>query len=565
MSGGDMLEINSDNIETMSLDHHGIVAGICKELKIAERINEKLKVHKDRKVSPGQAVVAMIINGLGFTNRRLYLSHQFFANKPVEILLGEGIKAEDITDYTLGHTLDNIYEYGSSDLFAEIGFAVALEHKLLGKNIHIDTTSISVDGEYKLDESHDESDTNIVNITYGYSKDMRPDLKQIVLSLAVSGASNLPIFMEALDGNSSDKTSFHETIKKINEFKEQLNIDHNFKWVADSALYTADKLLQSEYLWLTRVPENIKEASELVSSKNVTWQEYDDVYKFAEFDSKYGEIAQRWLLVFSKYAYEREKKTLEKQLAKKDIEVEKALWHLGNEVFSCEKDAKLEINKIAKKYKLYSIDAGVEVVSKYNKPGKPKAKDIKVVAGYRIVATFKRNATLIEELQNRKGRFILATNDLDKAAYPTSEMLKEYKEQQGVEGGFRFIKDPWFMVDSIFLKSAKRIEALMMVMTLCLLVYNFAQHRLRDSLKQRNDTIPNQLDKPVQNPTLRWVFQLMEGVGYVQILLDKTHNQCQQFVTNLSKLRQQILYHLGSVVCSMYGLIHEKLTLGLGM
>ena len=57
----------------------------------------------------------------------------------------------------------------------------------------------------------------------------------------------------------------------------------------------------------------------------------------------------------------------------------------------------------------------------------------------------------------------------------------------------------------------------------------------------------------------------MEGVGYVRIFLDNQQNQCQQFVTNLSKLRQQILYHLGSVVCSMYGLIHEKLTLGLGM
>ena len=561
MSGGYMLEINSDNIETMSLDHHGIVAGICKELKIAERINEKMKVHKDRKVSPGQAVVAMIINGLGFTNRRLYLSHQFFANKPVEILLGEGIKAEDITDYTLGHTLDDIYEYGSSDLFAEIGFAVALEHKLLGNNLHMDTTSISVDGEYKVDEL----DPDVVNITHGYSKDMRPDLKQIVLSLAVSGASNLPIYMEALDGNSSDKTSFHETIKKINKFKEQLNIDHNFKWVADSALYTADKLLQSKYLWLTRVPENIKESSALVSSTDVAWQEYDDAYKFAEFDSNYGEIAQRWLLIFSKHAYDREKKTLEKQLAKKDIEIGKALWHLSNEVFSCEKDAQLEIKKISKKYKLYNIDANVEIVSKYNKRGKPKTTDIKVVTGYRIVAIFKRNATLIEEIQNRKGRFILATNDLDKTAYPNSAMLKEYKEQQGVEGGFRFIKDPWFMVDSIFLKSAKRIEALMMVMTLCLLVYNFAQHKLRDSLKQNHDTIPNQLDQPIQSPTLRWIFQLMEGVGFVRILLDKTHNQYQQFVTNLSKLRQKILYHLGSVVCSMYGLIYEKLTLGLGM
>src|SRR6185437_706261 len=342
-----MLEVSSGDVESLSLDHHGVVAGICKELKIAERVNTKLKTRDERIVSPGQAVVAMIINGLGFTNRRLYLSHQFFANKPIEILLGEGLKAEDITDYTLGHTLDEIYEYGSSALFSDIGFAVALEHNLLGSNLHLDTTSISVDGEY---ESKD-GDEKVLNITHGYSKDLRPDLKQIVLSLAVSGASNLPIFMEALDGNSSDKASFHETVKKINDFKAQLNLEHDFKWVADSALYTPEKLLQSNYLWLTRVPENIKEAAELVSKadKDIMWQEYNKEYKSAAFDSTYGGITQRWLLVFSKHAYEREKKTLEKQLAKKDIELEKALWHLSNEVFSCEKDAKLALKNLAKK------------------------------------------------------------------------------------------------------------------------------------------------------------------------------------------------------------------------
>ncbi|MDQ5922180.1 MAG: hypothetical protein QG673_2239 [Pseudomonadota bacterium] len=79
-----MLEVSDSNLETQSLDHHGIVAGICKELKIAERVNGKLKVHEERIVTPGQAVVSMITNGLGFTNHRLYLSHQFFANKPIE-------------------------------------------------------------------------------------------------------------------------------------------------------------------------------------------------------------------------------------------------------------------------------------------------------------------------------------------------------------------------------------------------------------------------------------------------------------------------------------------------
>lgn len=558
-----MLEISKDNIETLSLDHHGIVAGICKELKIAQMINTKLQVHNDRIVSPGQAVVAMIINGLGFTNRRLYLSHQFFANKPINLLLGESLTASDITDYTLGHTLDEIYEYGSSKLFADISFAVALEHNLLGSSIHLDTTSISVDGEYESMYG----DEKIVNITHGYSKDLRPDLKQVVLSLAVSGASNLPIFMEALDGNSSDKASFHETVKKINAFKAQLNLEHNFKWVADSALYTPDKLLQSKYFWLTRVPENIKEAAELVhkADSEIIWQEYSDDYKFAAFDSKHGGIDQRWLLVFSRAAYERERKTLAKQLNKKDVELEKVLWHLGNDMFSCQKDANSAIKNVAKRFKLYEIESNIEAVLKYDKAGKPKATDIKTLLGYKVTATFKRNTKLIEQLENCKGRFILATNDLNKDIYPDAAMLNEYKEQQGVEGGFRFIKDPWFMVDSVFLKSPRRIEALMMVMTLCLLVYNFAQYRIRESLKVHNDTVPNQLNKGVQNPTLRWIFQLMEGVGIVRVGLDTASEQYRELVTNLTKQRQHILYHLGQFVCDMYGLIYEKLKLGLGM
>ncbi|MDQ5922021.1 MAG: hypothetical protein QG673_2080 [Pseudomonadota bacterium] len=102
-------------------------------------------------------------------------------------------------------------------------------------------------------------------------------------------------------------------------------------------------------------------------------------------------------------------------------------------------------------------------------------------------------------------------------------------------------------------------------MTLRLLVYNFAQHRIRASVKSHNDTMPNQLDKNVQNPTLRWVFHLMEGVGIVRIWVDKINGQCKELVTNLTKLRQKILYHLGEAVCSIYGLTYEKLKLGLGM
>lgn len=73
------------------------------------------------------------------------------------------------------------------------------------------------------------------------------------------------------------------------------------------------------------------------------------------------------------------------------------------------------------------------------------------------------------------------------------------------------------MVDSVFLKSPKRIEALLMVMTLCLFVYNFSQFRLRSKLKALDESFPNQLGKKVQNPTAKWIYQLMDGVGMVQM------------------------------------------------
>jgi transposase len=544
------LKINSEDIQTLSLDHHGLVASVCKDLGIAEKIDALISNQdKRRVVSPGQAAVAMILNGMGFTNRRLYLTSQFFETKPVSLLLDDDeLTANDLTDYTLGHTLDEIYDYGASELFAQVAFNVAIEQKLLCTNNHLDTTSFTVHGEYK---ELGEEGIEVIEITHGHSKDHRPDLKQAVLSLVVNGPSGAPIFMEPLNGNNSDKVSFQETIKKVNAFKKQINVERDFKWIADSALYTKSGLLKmNDFTWLTRVPHTIKEARDLSSKPdtNIPWKEQEDGYKTSPFTSNYGGNKQRWLLVFSQQAYNREKKTYETNLEKKDEALKKALWHLGNEVYKCEKDGLKALKKLEKKHPLYVVKAEIVEIKKHAKAGKPKAGEAKIVVGYQIVGSFERNSVEIENVLNSKGRFILATNDLDSVNYTDEQMLKEYKEQQKVEGGFRFLKDPWFMVDSIFLKSPKRIEALMMVMTLCLMVYNIAQYKLRELLKEKNETLPNQLGKQVQNPTLRWIFQIMEGVSIVRFLKNEV-------IANLSDLRKKIIELFGNTAMKMYGLM----------
>jgi transposase len=559
------MEIGGEEIQTLAMDHHGLVAAMCKDLGIAEKINLRIGAKDERRVvSAGKAVVVMILNGLGFTNRRLYLTHQFFETKPTEILLDEPIKASDITDYTLGHALDEIATYGSSKLFGEVAFEIALENDLLGTLNHLDTTSIVVHGEY--DKANQEPP--VIEIKHGHSKEHRHDLKQAVLSLVVNGPSAIPLFMEPLSGNNSDKNSFHETIKKVEDFKKQINLEKNFKWVADSALYTEDKLLkQNDYLWLTRVPETIKEAKKFVekTEQEIDWKDLEKGYKVAPFGSHYGGIEQRWLLVYSAQAYERERKTFEKNLKDKDDAIKMTLWHLGNEVFDCEKDAETALKKIERKNRLYVIKSEVVPVKKYAKRGKPKAGEEKIIVGFKIESSFERSEEEINKLLNKKGRFILATNDLNKESFPDRQMLDEYKEQQNAEGGFRFVKDPWFMLDSIFLKSPKRIEALMMVMTLCLMVYNVAQYKLRQGLKEKNDTLPNQLDKQVKNPTMRWIFQIMEGVGIVQFYKETIHKPVKQVITNLNELRKKIINLFGDTARRIYGLIQNNPVEVLGM
>ena len=105
-------------ITTKNLDYLGIVAGAFDELGISEVLDEKLPKNRQHKCSHSTIVKAMVLNGLGYTERRLYLFPSYFNNLPTERLLGRGILPEDINEDTVGRTLDRIYEYGSTKLFS---------------------------------------------------------------------------------------------------------------------------------------------------------------------------------------------------------------------------------------------------------------------------------------------------------------------------------------------------------------------------------------------------------------------------------------------------------------
>ncbi|NER39354.1 MAG: IS1634 family transposase [Oscillatoria sp. SIO1A7] len=135
---------------------------------------------------------------------------------------------------------------------------------------------------------------------------------------------------------------------------------------------------------------------------------------------------------------------------------------------------------------------------------------------YQVVANVSLCEEKIKPEQKQAGRFIIATNVLDKKALSSEEMLSKYKEQQSTERGFKFFKDPMFLTDSVFLKSPERIEALGLIMGLCLLVYTIGQRQLRRTLR-KTEGVKNQLGRLTKKPTLRWIFQCFQSIHVLVI------------------------------------------------
>ena len=102
------------------LDHLGLIAAFCHEIGLPGIIDRVIPKYSDHNVSHGDAVLAMILNGLGFHSRTLHMFSDFFETKPVAKLLAKDIEAHHLTDDVLGRTLDALYEADVSALYQAI-------------------------------------------------------------------------------------------------------------------------------------------------------------------------------------------------------------------------------------------------------------------------------------------------------------------------------------------------------------------------------------------------------------------------------------------------------------
>lgn len=546
-------------IQVKDIDHLGIVAGMIDQMGWVDAVNEIVGVHSLEQVSTGQVLKAMILNGLGLVAAPLYLFGQFFEGKATEHLLGEGVKPEHLNDDRLGRALDKIYSVGVTQLFTTLAMKAVEQFGIAMKSIHLDSSSFHVDGEYLSESSSDSTTTSSeletagdstshqelcdeqpkpITITHGYSRDHRPDLKQFIVDTICTADGDVPLFLRVADGNEDDKTTF---AKLFEQFREQWTFEG--LCVADSALYTADNLIAMKQLkWLTRVPLTLAQAKQILLEIQANeWRTSSHKgYRIAERRSHYRGIEQRWLIVESEQRQQADIQQLHKRIDKEHSSQLAKLRQLSAQVFACQPDAQKAAIKFEQSLKYHRlIELKFIAQPHYDQAGRPRQDEPPTRMSYSVQATLVLHPEVIAVEMTRAGRFILATNVLDATELSADDALIEYKDQQSNERGFRFLKDPLFFTSSVFVKSSKRVEALAMVMGLCLLVYSLAQRQLRQALQLAGEGIKNQVGKLTSRPTLRWVFQSFQSVHL--LIIDGVEQ-----ITNLTPERQKILRFLGT-------------------
>lgn len=294
----------------------------------------------------------------------------FFEDKPVERLMGEGVEAKHLNDDVLGRALDAVYAYGPTQLYSQLAAQAVSQLGLLCRFGHLDATGFHTDGQYP---SAAGAEDGVIHLTQGYSRDHRPDLNQVVLQLIVERPAGIPLLMEPLSGNNSDKKSFRETVKSLS-----LNckaISDGRTWEPRAALYRAQTLREMNgFFWFTRVPETLSLARDRIHAVAPDRMGNREQTAWRSLSTVSAGVRQRWVVVSSPEAYRRTLKGVNKHVLEHSTAELKAFEQLGRQEFACETDARQALAVFEKGLKATVVaEARVVAVPRYQAKGRPAA------------------------------------------------------------------------------------------------------------------------------------------------------------------------------------------------
>jgi len=485
------------------------------------------------KFSPGVLAQLLVLIPFVSSRRKIALSRisEVYTGMDLELLVGLPIDPSDLNDDMFGRLLDRIHESGCENLFYELAMSVRFFFSLPENYVlHSDTTSHVLYGDYPTKEGEEPPD---LKITYGYSKDKRKDLKQIMTGMVTDG-DGLVVYSKTLDGNTADCDYNHQMIQTLH-----LVFGSDFKkyvYIADSKLLNKPNVLalnkgDQPIPFISRIPQNFyKKLCEKVKIKARSLNQWESLgiccNHSSDKDSPVYDATMIPVTVYGNEMYAHVYQTTDKQ-AKIEHKVEQEqkkltleIVQLGKREFYCEADALAEMDSFLKQHSNLMISVDLAVVSEEflkrprGRPGK-NANPPQRITMWRIISngTERKEELIATEIKNAS-TFCLLTN-ISPSEKASKDILLLYKGQGHVERQFSLLKEP-LLASTIFLESPERIKALMTILYFSVLMHGILRVISHIELgKEKNPPRMGVEKRPLIRPTSDTVIWILDMYAVV--------------------------------------------------
>lgn len=525
--------------------HLPLVLGVLRKLEIATLIDSMIPPHQDQVVSAGRAVEALVLSILD-GHHALYKVGRRLDERGMLPLLQPGLVPESLHDSRLGQTLDALYDANLDTVFSAIALRALDIYRVDTPWLHQDTTTISFYGTY--DEG--EGDHKGPRPTYGYSKDGRGDLKQVILSLGVSGDGGIPLRMGLHDGNRSDTVDVPQAIEQ----SAALGLNGLRGIVADSKAYTPRTLglcRETGMDLVTLVPRTcaIRQEVEAWGQRRVSlplllekpgkrradaprrWYG-SSVTRQVEVEDGEGHVTWAPIRFVAVYSTQLAQRHAEAHARQQEQEAKSLATHIAQvqaRQFACQADAEGAIaayegrspgrrGRPATPWRYHDVRYEVESHlqrQKRTQRGRPrKGEEPQEETVYQLKITPQALAAPVATF----GWLVLATT-IEESICSDAEIVRAYRDQTTtVERGFRWIKNP-AAIHPVWLEKRERIAALAMLTVVGLLVYGLIQRQVRQYLQEHEATILGNKGE-TDNPTATVVFESFATLSRVELHVD---------------------------------------------
>jgi transposase len=518
------------------------------------------KEDRRTKLSPTKALLVLLRNLL-LSREPIYGVGEWAARYAADLLGLTESEVALLNDDRVGRALDKLFAADVPSLVLAVATHVVKEFGLRLDELHNDSTTVSFFGAY-LNASLEQRllGRPTLAITFGHSKDHRPDLKQLLLILTVTADGGVPLHFRAASGNVTDDTTHRDTWDLLC----QLTGRRDFLYVADSKLATRENMAyvhQHQGRFITVLPKTRSEDAAFraaIAQGQITWQplwektddEGEVIDRYAT-STQPATTAEGYRLVW----YHSRRKAEQDALAR-TARIERALKDLASlrDKLHSPRTRYRQQAKVEQAVAEILASCGAEAwIATHIEPttvqtfrqarrGRPteQTQYVKKQSTRFELTCQIDHARVVEDAQS-DGIFPLITNVADLSEL---ELLKTYKRQPTIEKRFSQLKTD-FEVAPVYLKAVHRIQAMLSVYFFALLLEALLERELRAAMERQGaESLPLYPEgRACRWPTARRVLDLFEPVQRHTLRHGK--RPAEVLVTELTRIQRRLLKLLG--------------------